>query len=129
MTVLYSGFNGIWPAFFAEQFAAPVRYTGMALGNQLGLVLAGFAPMIAGMLLTPGATGWVPVAVFGTACMLIAAFSVFRSRETFRTPIEELGGPYLEGTARRRAALDGHALDGEALAEQKLGPQPDVRTL
>ena len=44
MTVLYSGFNGIWPAFFAEQFAAPVRYTGMAMGNQLGLVLAGFAP-------------------------------------------------------------------------------------
>ena len=75
MTVLYSGFNGIWPAFFAEQFAAPVRYTGMALGNQLGLVLAGFAPMIAGMLLTPGATGWVPVAVFGTVCMLIAAAS------------------------------------------------------
>ena len=35
MTVLYSGFNGIWPSFFAEQFAAPVRYSGMALGNQL----------------------------------------------------------------------------------------------
>ncbi len=102
MTVLYSGFNGIWPAFFAEQFAAPVRYTGMALGNQLGLVLAGFAPMIAGMLLTPGVTGWVPVAVFGTVCMLIAAVSVFYSRETYRTPIEELGAPYLTGTARRR---------------------------
>jgi MFS family permease len=102
MTVLYSGFNGIWPSFFAEQFAAPVRYTGMALGNQLGLVLAGFAPMIAGMLLTPGVTGWIPVAIFGTACMLIAAVSVFYSRETFKTPIAELGAPYLEGTARRR---------------------------
>jgi MFS family permease len=104
MTVLYSGFNGIWPSFFAEQFAAPVRYTGMAMGNQLGLVLAGFAPMIAGMLLTPGATGWVPVAVFGTACMLVAAASVYYSRETFKTPIEELGAPYLAGTARRTAA-------------------------
>jgi MFS family permease len=102
MTVLYSGFNGIWPAFFAEQFAAQVRYTGMALGNQLGLVLAGFGPMIAGMLLAPGATGWIPVAVFGTVCMLIAAASAFCSRETSRTPIDELGGPYLEGTARRR---------------------------
>lgn len=105
MTVLYSGFNGIWPSFFAEQFAAPVRYTGMALGNQLGLVLAGFAPMIAGMLLTPGVTGWVPVAIFGTVCMLIAAVSVFFSRETFRTPIAELGAPYLQGTARRRENL------------------------
>lgn len=105
MTVLYSGFNGIWPSFFAEQFAAPVRYTGMALGNQLGLVLAGFAPMIAGMLLTPGVTGWVPVAIFGTVCMLIAAVSAFFSRETFRTPIAELGAPYLQGTARRRENL------------------------
>ncbi|MCY1243634.1 hypothetical protein D9M72_566580 [compost metagenome] len=102
MTLLYSGFNGIWPAFFAEQFAAPVRYTGMAMGNQLGLVLAGFAPMIAGLLLTPGVTGWVPVAVFGTVCMLIAAASVYYSRETFKTPIGELGAPYLAGTAARR---------------------------
>ena len=105
MTVLYSGFNGIWPSFFAEQFAAPVRYTGMAMGNQLGLVLAGFAPMIAGMLLTPGITGWVPVAVFGTACMLVAAVSVYFSRETYKTPIEDLGSPYLMGTARRRELL------------------------
>jgi hypothetical protein len=104
MTVLYSGFNGIWPAFFAEQFAAPVRYTGMALGNQLGLVLAGFAPMIAGLLLAPGIAGWIPVAIFGTVCMLIAAASVFYSRETFRTPVAELGAPYLTGTARRRQA-------------------------
>jgi hypothetical protein len=74
----------------------------MAMGNQLGLVLAGFAPMIAGMLLTPGVTGWVPVAVFGTVCMLVAAASVYYSRETYRTPIEELGAPYLTGTARRR---------------------------
>jgi hypothetical protein len=74
----------------------------MALGNQLGLVLAGFAPMIAGMLLTPGINGWVPVAIFGTICMLVAALSVFFSRETAKTPIEELGAPYLEGTRRRR---------------------------
>lgn len=108
MTVLYSGFNGIWPSFFAEQFAAPVRYTGMAMGNQLGLVLAGFAPMIAGLLLIPGVNGWVPVAVFGTVCMLIAAVSVYFSRETYKTPTEELGAPYLTGTARRRELLTEH---------------------
>ena len=113
MTVLYSGFNGIWPSFFAEQFAAPVRYTGMAMGNQLGLVVAGFGPMIAGLLLVPGVTGWVPVAVFATVCMLIAAASVYFSRETYRTPIEELGGPYLAGTARRR----------ELLAQEELAAQ------
>ncbi|WJH26030.1 MFS transporter [Pseudarthrobacter defluvii] len=102
MTVLYSAYNAVWPAYVAEQFATPVRYTGMALGNQLGLVLAGFAPMIASMLLTPGLTGWMPVAVFATVCMLIAGVCVFYSRETYRTPIESLGAPYLEGTALRR---------------------------
>jgi hypothetical protein len=110
---LYSGFNGVWPAFFAEQFAWPVRYSGMALGNQFGLVLAGFGPMIAGMLLTPGINGWVPVATFGTICMLVAALSVFFSRETAKTPIEELGAPYLEGTASCR----------EQHADQKLATQ------
>ncbi len=92
----------------------PVRYTGMTMGNQLGLVLAGFAPLIAGVLLAPGVTGWIPVAIFATVCMLIAAVSVFYSRETYKTPIEELGAPYLEGTDRRR----------DLLAEQQLEMQP-----
>jgi MFS family permease len=103
MTVLYSGFNGIWPSFFAEQFAAPVRYSGMALGNQLGLVVAGFAPMIGGLLLTEGVNGWVPVAVFGTACMVVAGIAAYSARETARTPIEQLGGPYLQAAERRRS--------------------------
>lgn len=104
MTVLYSGFNGIWPSYFAEQFAAPVRYSGMALGNQLGLVVAGFGPMIGGLLMTDGAMGWVPVAVFGTACAILAIIAVLSSRETAHTPIDELGGPYLRGVERDRAA-------------------------
>lgn len=60
----------------------PGAVLGEAMGNQLGLVLAGFAPMIAGMLLVPGVTGWVPVAIFATVCMLIAA--AFRSSAVSR---------------------------------------------
>jgi MFS family permease len=104
MTLLYSCFNGIWPSFFAELFAAPVRYSGMALGNQLGLVVAGFGPLIGGLLLTEGVNGWVPVAVFGTVCMGIAGVAAYTSRETARTPIDQLGGPYLDGVARTRLA-------------------------
>jgi MFS family permease len=102
MTLFYSCFNGIWPAFFAEQFAAPIRYSGMAIGNQLGLMVAGFAPMIAGLLLGAGRDGWIPVALFATACMVIAGIAAYFSRETARTPIGELGGPYLKGVADRR---------------------------
>ncbi|MDR6622432.1 MFS transporter [Sinomonas atrocyanea] len=98
MTVLYSGFNGIWPGFFAELFAAPVRYSGMALGNQLGLLVAGFGPMIGGLLMTSGPAGWVPVAIFGAVCALAAVIAAVSSRETARTPIDELGEPYLAAT-------------------------------
>lgn len=100
MTILYSGFNGVWPSFFAELFAAPVRYTGMALGNQLGLLVAGFGPMIGGLLMTAGPTGWIPVAVFGGACALAAAIAAFTARETAHTPVDALGGPYLNATSR-----------------------------
>lgn len=99
MTILYSGFNGVWPTFFAELFATPLRYTGMAMGNQLGLVVAGFGPMIGGLLLTEGLYGWVPVAVFGAICSVVAILAVLSSRETAFTPIEGLGGPYLEAVA------------------------------
>ncbi|MGM7666745.1 MFS transporter [Microbacterium sp. A93] len=100
MTVLYSGFNGVWTSFFGELFAAPVRYTGMAMGNQLGLMVAGFGPMIGGLLLGAGAFGWVPVAIFGCVVALIAAVACFTARETAHTPIAELGEPYLRGTGR-----------------------------
>lgn len=100
MTVLYSGFNGIWPGFFAELFAAPVRYSGMALGNQLGLLVAGFGPMIGGMLMTEGQLGWLPVAFFGACCALLALIAVFSARETAHVPIGELGEPYLRRTGQ-----------------------------
>ena len=101
MTVLYSAFNGVWTTYFGELFATPVRYTGMAMGNQLGLVVAGFGPMIGGMLMTDGPTGWVPVAVFCTVVALIAAVAVYSARETAHTPLADLGEPYLEATGSR----------------------------
>lgn len=98
MTVLYSAFNGIWTSYFGELFATPVRYTGMAMGNQLGLVVAGFGPTIAGMLMSEGDFGWIPVAVFGTVCAAIAIVSCLTARETAHTSVARLGEPYLRAT-------------------------------
>ncbi|GGG65271.1 MFS transporter [Kocuria dechangensis] len=102
MTCFYSGFNGIWPVYFAEQFATPIRYTGMAAGNQLGLVVAGFGPMIAGMIIGDGINGWIPVALFTVGCIVVAGVAVISARETAFTRIEELGEPYW-----RKRALTG----------------------
>lgn len=93
MTFFYSMVNGLWPAFFTEMFRAPVRYTGFAVGTQLGFLLAGFAPAIGYAILAPGIDGWIPVAVFTAACMLVSAASAFSARETAQVPTRLLGEP------------------------------------
>lgn len=105
MTICYSGFNGVWPTFFAELFATPLRYTGMAMGNQLGLVVAGFGPMIGGLLLAEGAYGWVPVAFFGTVCTMLAIVAVLTARETAFTPVKDLGEPYWRAQRDQESAV------------------------
>jgi Flp pilus assembly protein protease CpaA len=64
----------------------------MAVSNQLGNLLAGFAPLIAAVLVSPGPTGWLPVAVFGAIAAAVVAVAVLALRETYRTPTEALGG-------------------------------------
>ncbi len=100
MTVLFSAYNGVWTSYFGELFAAPVRYSGMAMGNQFGLMIAGFGPMIAGLLMTEGTFGWVPVAIFAGITSAIAVASVLTARETAHTPVDQLGEPYLRATGK-----------------------------
>ncbi|APZ33930.1 MFS transporter [Microbacterium aurum] len=92
LSLFYSCREGVWPAFYAEQFAAPVRYSGMALGNQLGNLIAGFAPLIAASLVVIG--GWVPVAVFGAGVAVIAGTAVYFMRETSSLTPQRLDEPY-----------------------------------
>ncbi len=91
MSLFFSCYNGVWTSFFAEQFPATVRFTGMAVSNQLGNLLAGFSPMVAALILLPGATGWLPVAVFGAVACCIAGVAVLGLRETAKTPTDLLG--------------------------------------
>lgn len=94
LTCLYSCREGVWPSFYPEQFAAPIRYSGMAIGNQLGNVLSGFGPLIATALLGTGAFGWLPVAIFGFVVALIAGTGAFFMRETAGLADGALDEPY-----------------------------------
>ena len=75
--MVYSAVNGLWPSFFTEMFDARVRYTGFAIGTQIGFLLAGFAPSIGFAIMSEGVAGWVPVAIFAAACGLVSAVGAF----------------------------------------------------
>jgi len=89
--VIYSAPNGVWPALYGEMFDTRVRLSGMAIGTQIGFALGGFAPTISAALLRDGPNGWIPVALFTAATAIIAALSVMTARETYLTPMNELG--------------------------------------
>lgn len=38
--------NAVWPSFYGEMFSTRVRFSGLAIGTQIGFVVAGFAPTI-----------------------------------------------------------------------------------
>ncbi|MEW1947866.1 MFS transporter [Pseudarthrobacter sp902506025] len=83
--------DGAYPAFFSEMFSANVRFTGMAVGLQLGIVVSGFSPTLGSALQNGDAKNWLPVALMTVACSLLATVAALLSRETFRTPLPELG--------------------------------------
>ena len=106
MSVFYSCWNGVWTVFFPEMFPAPVRYSGMAIGSQVGLILTGFAPAIATLLAQPGPGGWIPVAGFTVACLAVSAIAIGTARETHKTPLEELGLPRAKRPVRSSVSAD-----------------------
>ncbi|MQY22597.1 MFS transporter [Nocardia macrotermitis] len=91
--VCYSAPNAVWPTFYAEMFATRVRLSGMAIGTQIGFALAGFAPTIAWTLVGNSRTHWLPVAILVAVACALSAGAAFTARETYRTPLTELGVP------------------------------------
>lgn len=91
MAVVATGANAVGASFYTEMFPTRVRYTGAALGTQLGFIVAGFAPAIMTAIQGEGSGGWVPVATFAAACMLIAALSAWSAKETAQTDLRLLG--------------------------------------
>lgn len=84
-------FNGVWTVFFCEMFPTKIRYTGFALGNQIGLILVGFTPAIVGLLVPAGSTHWMPAAIYITVLLAISGIGIATARETHRVATHDLG--------------------------------------
>lgn len=87
----YAAANAVWPSFYAEMFSSKVRFSGLAIGTQLGFLMAGFAPSIVTALGGLGEDGWIPTSIFTAVIAVVAATSALTARETFRVPTRQLG--------------------------------------
>lgn len=81
---------GFGVLLYGELFATRVRLSGIAIGTQIGFALGGFAPTTSAAI-GPSGDGWMPVAAFVSVTGVIAAASVYTAKETFRTPMRDLG--------------------------------------
>ena len=87
----YAAANAVWPSFYAEMFSAKVRFSGLAIGTQLGFLMAGFAPSIVAAMGGIQEGGWVATSLFTAAICAVAAVSALTARETYKVPTAELG--------------------------------------
>ncbi|MCV7062953.1 MHS family MFS transporter [Mycolicibacterium vaccae] len=99
----YAAANAVWPSFYGEMFSTQVRFSGMAIGTQLGFLMAGFAPSIVTALGGVREGGWVVISVFTAVVCLISAGAALTARETKDVPTEMLGHP---GARSPRALVD-----------------------
>ncbi|MFC9334808.1 MFS transporter [Arthrobacter sp. NPDC057009] len=89
----YSMSNAIYPAWFSELFNVKVRYSGMAIGLQVGILCAGFTPLLGTALVGADKANWGPAAWIVAASSLLAVAGAYWARETHKTPLRQLGNP------------------------------------
>jgi MFS family permease len=87
----YAAANATWPSFYGEMFSTKVRFSGMAIGTQLGFLMAGFAPTIVTALGGVQEGGWVVTSGFTAIIAVIAAVAAATAREARDVPTAELG--------------------------------------
>ena len=83
----------------AEMFPTRIRYSGVAMAAQLALVVTGFAPAIAAAH-RPARTqraGFRWPCSPRACCLVSAAVTALRVRETYKVPTEELGANFRDG--------------------------------
>ena len=87
----YAAANATWPSFYGEMFSTPVRFSGVAIGTQIGFLLAGFTPSIVTALGGVQEGGWVVTAGYTAVVCLVASIAALTARETKDVRTADLG--------------------------------------
>lgn len=98
----YAAANATWPSFYGEMFNGKVRFSGVAIGTQLGFLMAGFAPSIVTALGGVQEGGWVVISAFTAVIAIIAAISASTAKETRDVPTDQLGLKHPVGSSDAR---------------------------
>lgn len=88
--IFYSAVNGVWPAFYGEQFPTKVRLSGTSLATQVGFAITGFAPAIAAALI--GNSSNFTAVFLVTICVmgLVLCTAAFFGKETAFKSLDEI---------------------------------------
>lgn len=93
--LVYSAANGVWPSLYGEMFSTKVRVSGVAIGTQLGFMLAAQSAPLAAILIRNDALDWTPVAVLVSLSCGISSLAVFLAPETHQRVLVQLGSEEL----------------------------------
>ncbi|WP_425425788.1 MFS transporter [Amycolatopsis sacchari] len=87
--VLHGAMYGPQAAFFAEQFATRVRYTGLSVGGQLSSIAAGALAPIVAVALFKSSGGTTAVSLYVVAMCVLTVLALLTARETARTSLHD----------------------------------------
>jgi MFS family permease len=97
--IVYSAPNAVSSSMFPEWFPTGTRVLGSALGNQIGLLVFGFAPTIAQAIVGGTPSHWGGVVILVSVLILCASAAVMSAPETHRLPTHALGSRQKPATA------------------------------
>ena len=89
--VVYGAINGVWPSLYGEMFPTKVRASGVALGTQVGFMLAAQAPALAAFITRNDPANWMMVAFLTSLSCVVSASAVYFAPETHGLAMGELG--------------------------------------
>jgi len=90
---IYQGYNAVFPSFYPELFRTRFRVTAVAIAQNLGTTTTALLPVLYTTVSPPGSAG-IPLKIGSITLGItaVAAVAAWTARETYRIPIEQLGG-------------------------------------
>jgi MHS family shikimate/dehydroshikimate transporter-like MFS transporter len=92
---------GMQQSFFSELYPSRVRYSGVAIGQQVGAAIGGgiLPPIFAGLLAWSGGAPW-PVAAFMIVIAAVTVLAVWATPETRGRDLTRIDDPVAEVDTR-----------------------------